>query len=165
MSEKLNAGSIIDMLNLTPLSGEGGFFRQTYINGDHEHPISTAIYYLITPESFSSLHRLTSDEIFHFYAGDAFQMVQLDPAGRLSEHVIGNDLIRGEQPQVVVPGESWQGTRLCDSGEWALLGTTMTPGYAASDFELGTKDRFRDCPDDVRARLAPFIARYVPGGW
>ena len=68
-----------------------------------DRSLSTAIYYLLTPDSFSSLHRLQSDEIFHFYAGDPVTMLQLHGDGRGETIVLGQDIAAGQQLQVVVP--------------------------------------------------------------
>ena len=64
------------------LTREGGLYRETY-RSDLQWPngraAGTAIYYLLAPDTFSALHRLASDEVFHFYLGDPVEMVQLDP--------------------------------------------------------------------------------------
>ena len=100
----LTARQIIERLRLVPLTIEGGYFRETYrprsrcrpdalpdeYGGDRN--VSTAIYYLLTPETFSAIHRVKSDEVFHFYAGDAVEMLQLWPDGRAEIVVIHNDL-------------------------------------------------------------------------
>jgi predicted cupin superfamily sugar epimerase len=88
----MNAEEIIKFLRLQPHPKEGGFFRETYRSVDPfsnlpnryrgQRSASTAIYYLLTPDSFSAMHRLASDEIFHFYKGDAVEMLQLFPDGQ-----------------------------------------------------------------------------------
>jgi predicted cupin superfamily sugar epimerase len=72
----------------------------------------TAIYYLLTPETFSAMHRLPSDEIFHFYIGDPVEMLQLWPDGSIRVLILGSDILNGMQPQVVVPRGVWQGAKL-----------------------------------------------------
>ena len=142
---------VIRMLSLVPLPREGGFFRETY-RSDLRIPVSalppvytgsrhagTAIYYLLTPSTVSLLHRLPGDEIFHFYLGDPVEMVQLHPDGKVYSFVIGNDLVRGMHPQVLVPGGVWQGSRLVAGGRFALMGTTMAPGFEADDFKAGNR--------------------------
>jgi hypothetical protein len=159
MSQNAEASAIIEMLDLVPLPGEGGFFRQTYSAGDAERPAATAIYYLITPNSFSSLHRLGADEIFHFYAGDSCEMIQVDPSGGLIGFRLGIDFASGDRPQIVVPARNWQGTKLIDGGSWALVGTTMTPGYRQEEFELATRATLAIFPEDVKSRAALFLSR------
>lgn len=148
----MTADEVIRLLQLTPLELEGGFFRETYrsrwmIPGEHllegmqgQRSIGTAIYYLITPESYSTLHRLPGSEIFHFYLGDPVVMLQLHPDGTTAMVTLGQDLASGQQPQVVVRGGVWQGLRLAPGGKWALLGTTMSPGFDYADYETGVRE-------------------------
>ena len=151
----MTADEIRQLLGLTPLAHEGGYFAETYratemIPAGFEglHPpdarsLATAIYYLLTPDTFSALHRLPGDEMFHFYLGDPVEMLQLGPdrsgsTGRVV--VLGTDLASGQRPQVLVPRGVWQGTRLLPGGKAALLGTTMSPGFDPADFELGARE-------------------------
>lgn len=142
----LSADDVCRLLDLKPLPMEGGFFRETYraplvtraATGD-ERALATAIYYLLTPGTFSALHRLPGDEIFHFYLGDPVEMLQLMPDGSSRVVVIGSDLANGREPQVIVPGGVWQGCRLQDGGRFALMGTTMSPGFDVRDFQPGVR--------------------------
>lgn len=142
MRHSAAAAQIISTLGLEPLPDEGGFFRQTWSNAT-----GTAIYFLITPAAFSALHRLMHDEIWHFYAGDSIDHVQLDPRSGSQRRVrLGADVLNGEQPQLVVPAGVWQGARLAaaDGGDrasarqgFALIGCTMSPGWDPAGFTLG----------------------------
>lgn len=133
---------IAEALGLKPLPFEGGFFAETYRlpaaegNGSGR-PRSTAILYLLTPGEVSRLHRLPHDEIYHFYAGDPVEVLLLHPDGTGCHLLLGSDVLRGERCQLVVPGGTWQGSRLKAGGRWALVGTTMTPGFRREDFEAG----------------------------
>jgi predicted cupin superfamily sugar epimerase len=137
------ARDIIDLLGLRPLPLEGGYYRETYRSaesfprGGTVKSAGTAIYYLLTPDTFSALHRLPTDEVFHFYLGDPVEMLQLPPGGPGNVITLGPDLIAGQRPQVVVPRGVWQGSRLRDGGRFALLGTTMAPGFDFADYEAG----------------------------
>jgi predicted cupin superfamily sugar epimerase len=160
----MTAQEIIELLQLTPHPEEGGFFAETY-RADEDAPLSalparysgprsfgTAIYYLLTPGTFSALHRLKSDEIFHFYAGGPVRMLQLGPdRGRepgARELVIGPDLRAGQRPQVVVPRGVWQGSLLEPGAEFALLGCTVAPGFDYADYEHGQRDALlREWPE------------------
>lgn len=165
----MTADDVKRLLQLAPLEMEGGFFRETYrsrwtipreslpdgIQG--ERSIGTAIYYMVTPESFSTLHRLRGTEIFHLYMGDPVAMLQLHPDGRAETVTLGTDLEAGQQPQVVVRGGVWQGLRLAEGGKWALLGTTMSPGFDYADYETGVRDELiAQYPD-----MAGMIRRYT----
>ena len=112
-------------------------FGDARYNG--ERRTGTAIYYLLEPDTFSEMHRLKSDEVFHFYAGDAVEMLQLMEDGSGRTVVIGNDLAAGERPQVVVERGVWQGSRLVAGGRWALLGCTVSPGFEFEDYEAGER--------------------------
>ena len=55
------------------------------------------------PDGFSQFHRLTIDEIWHFYLGDPVELVLLDPGGT-SRHVrLGADLAGDDEVVAVVP--------------------------------------------------------------
>lgn len=139
---------IIEALGLEPLPVEGGMFRQTYVAGDSvaaaelperydcDKPLTTLIYYLLTddPDSFSALHKLPTDEIYHFYLGDPVEHVELHPDGSCERVTLGHDLTRGQRVQHVAPQGSWQGSRLVPGGRFALMGTSMTPGFTAGDY-------------------------------
>jgi len=140
----MNADEIKKLLKLTPHPVEGGWFRRTYASeGTVElargvRHQGTAIFYLLEPGTFSEMHVLDSDEIFHFYLGDAVEMLQLLPDGRSAVVTLGPDLAAGELVQVVVPAGVWQGTRLKRDGQVALLGCTVTPGFDFADYRGGS---------------------------
>ncbi|MHB9031257.1 MAG: cupin domain-containing protein [Candidatus Latescibacterota bacterium] len=148
----MDAVQVIELLGLEPLPGEGGYYRETYRSGlsiprralsgryPGDRPFGTAIYYLITPDSFSALHRVPGDEIFHFYYGDPVTMILLFPDGGMEALILGNNLVRGQRPQCVAPGGVWQGMRLVGGGMFALMGTTMSPGFDFADYETGDRD-------------------------
>ena len=150
------AHEIVARLHLVPLTIEGGYFRETYraplmiaanaLPGEYtsDRNASTCIYYLLTPETFSAIHIVKSDEIFHFYAGDPVEMLQLWPNGEGRIVTIHNDLAAGHEPQHIVPAGVWQGCRLVPGGNWALMGCTVAPGFDYADFELGDGDVLRD---------------------
>lgn len=132
----MTAGDVRAALGLEPLLPEGGFFRETYRSAH-----STAIYYLITPTNFSRMHRLASDEVFHFYLGDPVGQLHLRPDGTGEVITLGNELAAGQRPQVIVPGGTWQGACLAAGGRFALLGTTMAPAFDPAEFEAGDRER------------------------
>ena len=164
------ADDLIRQFNLQPHPKEGGFFRETY-RADESLPApalaaryngprsaSTAIYYLLTPPTCSALHRLQSDEVFHFYLGDLVEMLQLFPDGTGRTILLGNPL-NGGQPQVVVPRGVWQGSVLKPGGEFALLGCTVAPGFDYTDYEHGD----RAALVAQYPQFADFIRRLTPG--
>jgi predicted cupin superfamily sugar epimerase len=132
------------LLQLQPHPVEGGYYRRTYTSaGTVDLPRGrraqgTAIYYLLEPGTFSEMHVLASDEIFHFYLGDPVEMLQLHPDGSSAVFTLGPDLAAGQHVQLVVPAGVWQGTRLIGNGKVALLGCTVTPGFDFADYRSGT---------------------------
>jgi len=144
----MNAKELIRLLGLVPLEPEGGHFRETYRSarflaslgpgpdGEEKRSLCTAIYFLLTQDTFSALHRLPGDEIYHFYAGDPVELLILHVDGRKEAVTLGPDPSRGMTFQTVVPGGSWQGARLAPGGEFALMGTTMAPGFDSRDLVL-----------------------------
>lgn len=151
MSEAPEARLLIQKLGLTPHPEEGGFFIETWRSGteiaaealggvyDGPRSAGTAIYYLLTPDTFSALHRLKSDEVFHFYVGDPVEMLHLHPDGRAETVLLGADIMNGQSPQVLVPAGVWQGARLAEGGRVALLGCTVAPGFDFADYDHGDR--------------------------
>ena len=132
---------LIRLLGLKPLDGEGGYYRETYRAAGPDRAASTAIYYMLTPDTFSALHRLPQDELFHFYLGDPVEQLLLRPDGTGAVRTLGSDLLTGMLPQALVPGGWWQGARLRPDGGVALLGTTVAPGFEFTDYEPGRRER------------------------
>jgi predicted cupin superfamily sugar epimerase len=148
----ITAEQIIKIFEMKPLPSEGGYYAETYrskekiISADpaikdiSRKNLGTAILYLLTPSTFSALHRLKSDELFHFCLGDAVTMLQLHPDGSGKVITLGTDILNNQQIQVTVPKYTWQGSFLKPGGKFALMGCTVTPGFDFEDFELGRRD-------------------------
>ena len=138
--------------DMKPLPLEGGYFAESYraprtlpvaaLPEGYSGPrsLATAIYYLLTPDTFSAMHRLRSDEMYHFYLGDPVEQLRLFPDGRAETVRLGTAILEGMRPQTVVPGGVWQGSRLVRGGKFALMGTTVTPGFDPADYEHGDRD-------------------------
>lgn len=106
------------------------------------------------------MHRLATDEIFHFYLGDPVEMLQLRPDGSHRVAILGPDLDAGQRPQIVVPRDVWQGARLVPGGRFALLGTTVAPGFDYADYETGEREALLAAHPDAR----DLIVALTPGG-
>jgi len=140
------------MLELEPLPGEGGYYAESYRSAERfargslpkrysgERSFGTAIYFLLTPDTFSAMHRLASDEVYHFYLGDPVELLCLREDGSGEVLTIGTHLDAGMRPQLAVPRGTWQGSRLRPGGKFALLGTTVAPGFEFADFELAKRE-------------------------
>ena len=131
----LTAKQIQELLKLQPLQPEGGHFAETYRSA-----FSSAIYYMLTPDTFSAMHRLPGDEMYHFYLGDPVEMLLLKPDGTVETVLLGQNISAGMRVQHAVAGGTWQGSRLAPGGKFALLGTTMAPGFDPKEYEPGKRD-------------------------
>lgn len=158
---ELSAADIIRHFDLKPLPVEGGYYRVTY-TGDlrlpasvlppsirSERPAKSVIYYLLTADTISRLHRLEIDEMWHFYLGDSVDLFVFGTEVDYTKIELGHDLLDGQTVQAVVPAHSWFGARLQTGGSWALMACTLAPAYSDEDFSL---------PDD--ADFASLLARY-----
>jgi predicted cupin superfamily sugar epimerase len=146
----MNAADLVKALGLLP-HPEGGWFRETYraaetvggsalprrFGGDRS--VSTAIYFLLESGQCSHLHRIRSDEVWHFYAGDPLIVVEIDPAGRLKTTRLGGGFAAGGVYQHVVPAGVWFGAAPAENGRFALVGCTVAPGFDFADFELAER--------------------------
>jgi predicted cupin superfamily sugar epimerase len=146
-----SASGIVSLLGLEPHPLEGGYFAETYRAAETlpeealpdryggPRSASTAIYYLLTPGTVSRLHRLRTDEVFHFYLGDPVEMLQLHPDGSGHTLTLGQDITGGMHVQAVIPMGVWQSARLHPRGRFALLGATVAPGFDYADYESGDR--------------------------
>ena len=165
---EMELAEMITALGLRPLPGEGGLYAETYRSdavilggvlpapfGAGAHVCGTAIYYLLSaaPDSFSALHRLRGDEIYHFYLGDPVEMLLLQPDGSSRRVVLGQDLRAGQRVQFVAPGGAWQGSGVLAGGRYALLGTTMAPGFDPLEYEPGQRETLVQMYPDQREMI------------
>ncbi len=167
------ADELIRLLHLEPLPREGGWFRETYRSALQlpaatlapryrtDRSAATAIYYLLTADTFSALHRLPTDEVFHFYLGDPVEMLQLGPnpeeGGRIV--TLGSDILAGQQVQTVVPAGVWQGSILRAGGAFALMGTTLAPGFDFADYEAADGTALAAAFPEFAERIARLCSR------
>ena len=152
----LTAQEIISFFQMKPLPDEGGYYVETYRARGKiaqanlpagyigRRNFSTAILYLLTPDTFSRLHRVKSDEVFHFYLGDPVTMLQLHPDGSSKIIILGQDILNGQCVQATVPAGIWQGCFLNQGGKFALLGCTVSPGFEFADYESSRQNELLD---------------------
>jgi uncharacterized protein len=145
-----DAGYWIERLGLIA-HPEGGYYRQTYraeVTIAQEalprgftgaRAVSTAIYFLLEGENFSAFHRLRSDEVWHFYAGEPLVVHKIGPEGKYSSILLGRDLEAGQVLQAVVRAGCWFASHVADWKSWALVGCTVAPGFDFEDFEMGKR--------------------------
>ncbi|HEY8936822.1 MAG TPA: cupin domain-containing protein [Cyclobacteriaceae bacterium] len=140
----------IEQLALLP-HPEGGYYKETYrsreeINSEllpkrfsGSRNFSTAIYFLLPSEGRSLFHRIKSDELWHFHKGSSLFIYVLSDSG-IKIHVLGDNPVKGESLQVVIPANTWFGAKVNESDSYTLAGCTVAPGFDFNDFELASRD-------------------------
>ena len=132
---------------------EGGFFREEYrsptvcqtAEGMRHH--CTSIYFLLPQGTKSNLHRLKSDEVWHFYLGGPMTIYQISPGGDIVETILGQDIAMGHKLQHVVPAGWWFGGAPHRETLFSFVGCTVAPGFDFLDFELGNRSELISlCP-------------------
>lgn len=161
MKEKENAQEIITRLGLQR-HPEGGYFAETFrswqmltLPDGRERAASTAIYYLLPFGVCSAWHRVSSDELWHFYGGAPLRLATIDAEGRFDEVLLGHDLAQGQLPQHVVRANVWQAARP-ERVEWSLLGCTVAPGFDFADFEMPDRTAIQTLFPQHRERILEF---------
>ncbi|CAN5905795.1 cupin domain-containing protein [soil metagenome] len=135
------AAHLISSLGLAP-HPEGGYFREVYRSAARVQPLDaraeraalTTIYFLLAAGEVSRWHRVASDEVWHYYEGDALELITADSHfDRLTHHLLG-PVGEGARPVQVVPADSWQAAR--STGAYTLVGCTVGPGFEFADFQM-----------------------------
>lgn len=147
MTKTSKVESLIKNLELKP-HPEGGYYKETYrsegfishqsiqdtFNGDRSY--STGIYFLLTSDTFSALHRIKQDEMWHFYDGGTLLVHVITAEGNYYKITLGKDFENGEVPQAVVPAGAWFGASVKNKDDFSFVGCTVSPGFDFNDFEL-----------------------------
>ena len=145
---------------------EGGYFAETYRSTETiphaalprrfggDRAFGTAIYFLLESHHLSALHRISSDEIWHFYDGDTLEISVISPTGTLTLIRLGRNLDQGDVFQAVVPAGCWFGSKpivdativegtvvegTAQKAAFSLVGCTVAPGFDFADFEMADR--------------------------
>lgn len=141
---------LVKRLRLAP-HPEGGYFLETYraplVLPRRALPrayggaraAATSILFLLPKGSVSRLHRIVSDEVWHFHLGEPLLLVEIGPGGRPRRTILGPDPSAGHRLQHVVRGGTWFGARPAAGAAFALVGCTVAPGFDFADFEMGDR--------------------------
>jgi uncharacterized protein len=134
-SGSLTADEVIRLLQLQA-HPEGGYFRETFRDSKkvEARSASTAIYFLLKQGEISRWHRIDAVEVWHWYGGAPIRLQIRNVEGPVETVLLGNDLLKNERPQAIVPAFSWQTAETL--GEWTLVGCTVAPGFEFTSFEL-----------------------------
>lgn len=172
MNKQLEA--LINHYNLQKMPVEGTYISSTY-RSDYKLesglPVSTAIIGLYSDEleSVSCFHRLTHDEVWHFYGGDPLVLYLLYEDGRSEEVIMGSDFSKGQTIQYVVPANVWQAGCIVPGGLYALYGCTVSPGFTGTCFEAGLAEeltkQFPDKEDIIKKLSINGNTTHMPEGY
>ena len=138
----ISIDTIIEKLSLQP-HPEGGYYKETYRSVDTclegSRKLQTAIYFLLTSDNVSRFHRIKSDEIWYFHAGSPLIVHTLTEKGH-TQHLVGNDLLAGQTPQLLVPKDTIFGSSVLEKDSYSLVSCSVAPGFDFADFELFSKE-------------------------
>ena len=139
-----SAEYFIKSLNMTA-HPEGGYFKESFISPsklapntlhiNEERLLWTSIYFLLRTGEVSNFHRLKSDEMWYFHAGESLTIYMISPDGELIEKQLGLNIEKGETPQVLVPKDYIFGSAMNNEG-FSLVGCMVESGFDFKDFEL-----------------------------
>ena len=149
---QISAAYWVEKLQLTRHI-EGGSFREIYrssvmltppalpSNLTESRNLLTSIYFLLEKQQFSAFHRIKSDELWHFYAGDSLCLYEFLPSGQLKIHHLGSHPEQGDQFQCLITAGNWFAAQVKPGGEYTLAGCTVAPGFDFADFELADRKK------------------------
>jgi predicted cupin superfamily sugar epimerase len=140
---------------------EGTLFASTYRSAEslpNGKPFGTGMIgmYCHAPRSVSLFHKLTVDEMWHFYGGNPLRLILLYPDGSSRDVVMGNHPRGGEAVQFVVPAGVWQAGHCMAGGTYSLFGCTLAPGFTDDIFTGGTQAELLKLYPDREADILEF---------
>jgi uncharacterized protein len=147
---------------------EGGFFVEAYRSSETipqqalpsryegSRCFSTSIYFLLPAGSVSRLHRIASDEVWHFYLGGSLELLQISPDGRIEKVMLGQDIEAGQKLQHAVPAGCWFGARPTQGSAYSFVGCTVAPGFDFADFELANPEDLSRRYPDLKEEISRF---------
>lgn len=131
---------------------EGGYFCRSYesdltLSGTDlpdrfsgERRAGSSILYLLTASEPSRFHRLSADEMWHFYEGDPVTIHMLSEAGHQTEK-LGSPTDSTLTPQLMIPHNTWFGAEV-ETG-YALVGCTVWPEFRFDDYREASASELR----------------------
>ena len=149
--------ALIQHFKFEPLPVEGTLFTSTYRSSDMPDgkPFGTGMIgmYCHEPRSVSYFHKLTIDEMWHFYGGDPLRLILLYPDGSSRDVILGNDPLNGHEVQFVIPAGVWQAGHCVEGGKYSLFGCTLAPGFTGDIFTGGTQTELLQSYPNRRADI------------
>jgi uncharacterized protein len=133
------AGALIAALRMSP-HPEGGHYVETWrdVPADGSRGAGSAILFLLRRREISRWHRVDATEVWHYCGGAPLELAVSANGRRIERQRLGDDVLAGDRPQVVVPAGAWQSAR--SLGAWTLVGCTVSPAFTFDGFELAPDD-------------------------
>jgi len=160
----MNKQQLIEKLSLERHI-EGGYFSRTYRSDltmsvpydTKPRRLLSSIYYMLTDDRpLGLLHKNKSDIIHYFQGGSPLTYIIIKPDGTLEKKLLGADLDKGHQLQLIVRGGYWKATELA-TGEFGLVSEAVSPGFEYEDMELAEGSVIKN----LFPHLWDQIAKYV----
>jgi uncharacterized protein len=173
MTDQLGPNEILDLLNLEP-NATCGFVRTTFVSKQTlaagalpspfaaARPIGSALYFMVTRSAPVRLHRISNDQLYHYYLGDPLEVFMLLADGSAERVIVGPDLRNRQHVQLVIPGNTFHTARLVGSGQWFLGASTEWPGVVPTDVEIGNLDLLAEKYPGVATYLRAIAASAQP---
>lgn len=120
---------------------EGGYFKES-LQGQMDaegRALWSSIFFLISRDEISHLHRLQSDEVWYFHDGAPLTIYMISPEGELTAPQLGLNVERGELPQICVPAGYLFGAAMEEEG-YSLVGCMVAPAFRYEEFELPERE-------------------------
>jgi predicted cupin superfamily sugar epimerase len=149
--------TLIRQLSLRP-HPEGGWYSEVFRSihqvtpddGRGTRAALTSIYFMLARGQRSRLHRVKSDEAWHFYEGAPIRLLTCDQRFNNLERTTLGPFDGVSRPTHIVPAGHWQAAE--SDGDYSLVGCTVAPGFDFSDFSMMRDDE---------SRAAQFRARHT----
>ena len=110
---------------------EGGHFSESF--RDKNNNVSL-IYYMLRKNEWSHWHRLTKNEILHFYSGDTLSVYISEDGKSSVTKILGHNIDKDENNHLIIKAGTWFSMK--SNGKYSLIGCTVAPAFDYKDFEL-----------------------------
>lgn len=150
----MNKEQWIDMLNLKP-HPEGGYYKEIIKSShtlDDQNTMYTSIYFLLEKDNISHFHRIQSDEVWYYHAGQTLTVHIIHPDGSYEQVRVGPNIQEGDVLQALVPKNTIFASTVEGDNDFALVGCMCSPGFQFEKFELFTQEELlEDYPQHKEA--------------
>lgn len=128
---------------------EGGYYKEVFRSNEKieannlperytgPRTFYTSIYFLLKKNQLSKFHKLKSDEIWYYHAGNPVKIHTIDNKGKYHEKILGTDIEKKQSMQVIFTEGTWFAAEVIEQiYNYSLVGCMVAPGFEFEDFEL-----------------------------